>query len=320
MGVMLRTALTEMLALDVPVVGAPMFGVAGGRLAAAVSAAGGLGMIGVGSSMAPEAITAEAGRASEAAARFGIGLMAWALERRPDQFEAAVAAGPALVSVSFGDYAPWVAQLHQAGITVATQVGDVEAARVAAGHGVDLVVARGAEAGGHGRDTVATLPLLQGVLDAVDLPVLAAGGIVTPRGLAAVLAAGAAGAWLGTALLCAAEADISPAARARARAARETDTIYTRVFDIAQGLGWPPEFGGRALQNDFTQHWAGREQALASDSQASQQLAAARSREDYDTAFLYAGQGVGLVTQDRPAGAIVADLATGAEHLLSRWR
>ncbi len=317
---MLRTALTEMLALDVPVVGAPMAGVAGGRLAAAVSAAGGLGMIGVGSSMAPAAIAAQAGRAGEAGARFGIGLMAWALDRCPDQFEAAVAAGPALVSVSFGDYAPWVARLHQAGITAATQVGDVEAARVAAGHGVDLIVARGAEAGGHGRDTVATLPLLQGVLDAVDRPVLAAGGIGTPRGLAAVLAAGAAGAWLGTALLCATEADTSPAARARARAARETDTIYTRVFDIAQGLAWPPDFGGRALQNDFTQHWAGHEQALASDSRAGQQLAAARSREDYGTAFLYAGQGVGLVTQDRPAGAILADLVAGAERLLSRWR
>ena len=110
-------------------------------------------------------------------------------------------AGPALVSLSFGDITPWVGRLREAGVIVATQVGDVDGALAAAGQGVDVIIARGAEAGGHGLDAVATLPLLQGVLDAVHLPVLAAGGIVTARGLAAVLAAGAAGAWLGTALL-----------------------------------------------------------------------------------------------------------------------
>src|SRR5699024_6204281 len=115
--------------------------------------------------------------------------------------DAAIAARPALVSVSFGDYRPYVGPLQEAGIAVATQVGDVAEAVEAARAGVDLVVARGAEAGGHGRNRVATLPLLQAVLDAVDRPVLAAGGISTGRGLAAVLAAGAAGAWVGTAFL-----------------------------------------------------------------------------------------------------------------------
>jgi len=319
MGVMLRTPLTDLLSLDVPVVGAPMAGVAGGALAAAVSAAGGLGMIGVGSSGPPDAIRAEADRARLAGARFGIGLMAWALERRPDLFDAAIAARPALISVSFGAYAPWVDRVHQAGIMATTQVGDVEAARAAAGCGVDVLVARGAEGGGHGRDSVGTLPLLQAVLDAVDLPVLAAGGIGTPRGLAAVLAAGAAGAWVGTALLCCREAASSPAARARIRAARETDTIYTRVFDVALGLAWPPEFGGRALQNDFTRRWAGHERGLASDEPARQQRATSRTREDYDTAFIYAGQGVGLVDEERSATEVVAELAAGAERLLSRW-
>jgi nitronate monooxygenase len=319
MGAMLRTPLTDLLSLDIPVVGAPMAGVAGGALAAAVSAAGGLGMIGVGSSVPPDTIRAEADRARLAGARFGIGLMAWALERRPDLFDAAIAAGPALVSVSFGAYAPWVDRLHQAGIMAATQVGDVEAARAAVGCGVDLLVARGAEGGGHGRDSVATLPLLQAVLDAVDLPVLAAGGIGTPRGLAAVLAAGAAGAWVGTALLCCQEATTSPAARARIHAARETDTVYTRVFDVALGFAWPPEFGGRALQNDFTRRWAGNERGLASDKQARQQLATARTRDDYDTAFIYAGQGVGMVADERSAAEVVAGLAAGAERLLTRW-
>jgi nitronate monooxygenase len=316
---MLRTPATDLLGIDIPVLGAPMAGVAGGRLAAAVSAGGGLGMIGVSSSDSPQMILAEAGEARRAGARFGIGLMGWALADAPGQFEAALQAGPVLVSVSFGDLEPWAGRLRDAGITVATQAGHVEAARAAADQGANLIVARGGEGGGHGHDAVGTLPLLQGVLDAVSLPVLAAGGIVTPRGLAAVLAAGAAGAWIGTALLCCTEAKHGPEARARIRAARETDTVYTRVFDVAQGLGWPAEYGGRALANDFSRRWAGREDELAADESARAELAAARQRADFDVACLYAGQGVGLVTQERSATELVAGLGTGAERLLRAW-
>lgn len=316
---MLRTPLTDLLGLDVPVIGAPMAAVSGGRLAAAVTAGGGLGMIGVGSATTPEKITAEAEQARGLGQRFGIGLMAWALPGRPAQFDAAVRAGPALVSVSFGDLAPWAGRLREAGIPVATQAGDVAAGRAAADQGVDLIVARGAEAGGHGLNSVGTLTLLEGILEAVTVPVLAAGGIGTPRGLAAVLAAGAAGAWIGTALLGCPEAANTPAARARVLAARETETVYTRVFDIAQGIPWPPEYGGRALANDFTRRWAGREDELAGDAEARRALAAAREREDYDTAFIYAGQGAGLVTEERSATALVAELGVGAERLLRRW-
>ena len=316
---MLRTALTDLLAIDVPVIGAPMAGVSGGGLAAAVTAGGGLGMIGVGNATPPEWILAEAGRARDAGARFGIGLMAWALADVPGQFEATLQAGPALVSVSFGGLQPWAARLREAGITVATQVGEVDAARAAADQGADVIVARGAEAGGHGHDTVATLPLLEGVLDAVAVPVLAAGGIVTPRGLAAVLAAGAAGAWTGTALLACPEALNGAEARARIRAARETDTVYTRVFDIALRIPWPPEYGGRALANEFSRRWAGREDELAADDGARAELSAARNRGDYDIAYQYAGHGVGLVSEERPAAELVAGLAAGAERLLRRW-
>lgn len=317
---MLRTALTDLLGVDVPVVGAPMAGVAGGRLAAAVTAGGGLGMIGVGNSTAPEVILAEAEQARRAGQRFGIGLMGWALEDKPEQFEATLEAGPALVSVSFGgDFSRWAGRLRDAGVIVATQAGDVDGALAAAGQGADLIVARGAEGGGHGLDAVATLPLLQGVLDAVSLPVLAAGGIGTARGLAAVLAAGAAGAWLGTALLSCPEAANNPAARARVRAAKETGTVYGRVFDIAQRVGWPPQFGGRALANDFSERWTGHEAELAGDEQARAELAAARQRADYDIAYIYAGQGVGLVTGERSATELVAGLAAGAERLLRSW-
>lgn len=317
---MLRTAVTDLLGIDVPVVGAPMAGVAGGRLAAAVSAGGGLGMVGVGGSTEAVAIRDECQSARRAGRPFGIGLMAWVLERRPDQFDAALEAEPQLVSVSFGDYAPWVDRLHESGIKVATQVGDVDAARAAADDGVDVVVARGAEAGGHGSDAVATLPLLQGVLDAVEVPVLAAGGIATARGLAGVLAAGAAGAWVGSVLLACPEATNTPEARARVCAAAQTDTVYSRVFDIAQGIAWPPEYGGRALRNEFTDRWIGREGELADDHAARDQLSTARETADYDTAYIYAGQAVGLVKRERSATEIVARLAEGAEQLLSLWR
>ena len=168
-----------------------------------------------------------------------------------------------------------------------------------------MIVARGAEGGGHGLDAVATLPLLEGVLDAVSQPVLAAGGIVTPRGLAAVLAAGAAGAWIGTALLACPEALTDAQARARILAARETGTVYTRVFDIALRIGWPPEYGGRALANEFSRRWAGREDELAAADGAREELSAARKRGDYDIAYQYAGQGVGLVREERPAAEVV---------------
>lgn len=316
---MLRTVLTDRFSLEAPIVGAPMAGVAGGGLAAAVSHGGGLGMIGVGSATTPESITAEAATARAAGRPFGIGLMAWALERRPAQFDAAVHARPALVSVSFGDCQPWIERLHAAGIPAATQAGDTAEAKAAAGSGADFVVARGSEAGGHGRDRVATLTLLQSVLEAVDVPVLAAGGIATGRGLAAALAAGAAGAWVGTALLACPEAATSPPARVRALAAAETDTVYTHVFDIAQGIAWPPGYGGRALANDFSRHWAGREHQLAGDEHAAGQLADARANGNYDLAYLYAGQGIGLLREERPAATVIADMAETATACLTRW-
>lgn len=318
MACMLRTAVTELLDIDVPVVGAPMAGVAGGRLAAAISAGGGLGMIGVGSATEPDVIRTESEVARSFGQPFGIGLMAWALDRRPNQFEAAAAAAPRLVSVSFGNEAPWVDRLHERGALVAVQVADVAAARAAAGAGVDVLVARGAEAGGHGLDAVATLPLLQGVLDAVDVPVLAAGGVATPRGLAAVLAAGAAGAWVGSAFLACPEAANTAAARGAVCSAAETDTVYSRVFDIAQGIPWPPQFGGRALRNAFTDRWVGREGDLAADDAARQELVTERRRGD-GTAYVYAGQAVGLVRRERPAADVVRELSDGAERLLRRW-
>ncbi|WP_336208868.1 NAD(P)H-dependent flavin oxidoreductase [Nonomuraea sp. LPB2021202275-12-8] len=322
---MTRTWLTTRFGLDVPLVGAPMAGVGAGALAAAVSAAGALGMVGVSATAPAGWITqqAEIAAGGEAAGSgggrpYGIGLMAWALGDNPGQLDAVLAARPALVSVSFGPYDRYVEPLREAGIVVATQVGTTDEARAAEQAGVDVVVARGAEAGGHGRDAVATLPLLQSVLAAVRVPVLAAGGVATARGLAAVLAAGAEGAWSGTAFMGCAEATVSEAAAARLLAAGETETAYGRVFDIAQRLDWPPEYGGRALRNAFFDRWAGREEELAADDAAGASLEEARRAGDFDTAYIYAGEAVGLVRERRTAADVVAEFAT-ADKLLRRF-
>lgn len=299
---MISTWLTDRFGLDVPVVCAPMAGVAGGALAAAVSRAGALGTIGFAVGRA-EDLAREADLAKQPGRPFGIGLLAWLLDRQPGLIDAAIAAGPALVSVSFGEWAPYAEQVRAAGIAVAVQVGTVEEARAAQDVGVDVIVARGGEGGGHGRDRVATLPLLQGVLDAVDTPVLAAGGIGTARGLAAVLAAGAAGAWVGTAFLACREGANSAAGRRAVVEAAETDTIYTTVLDTGRGAVWPDGYGGRALRNQFAATWHGRED----------ELVAAGIRSDEPA--VWAGQGVGLVREERSAADVVADLA-GADRLL----
>ena len=300
---MISTWLTDRFGIDVPVVSAPMANVSTGRLAAAVSGAGALGVVAFGRATADD-VEREAAVAAAAGRPFGIGFIAWTLAGQPDLVDAAIAARPAVISLSFGDYASDVDRIKAAGIAVVTQAGTVDDAQAAVDAGVDIVVARGGEGGGHGRDLVATLPLLQAVLDEVDVPVLAGGGIATARGVAAVIAAGAAGAWVGTAFLGCTEAGNTPAARAAVLAAGLDGTVYTTAFDVGQGIPWPSEFGGRAVRNEFADTWHGREAELAT--------AGAR----LETPPAWAGQAAGLVRTERTAAEIVTDLA-GAEQLLS---
>lgn len=271
------------MGLDVPIVNAPMGGAAGGRLAAAVSAAGGLGMVGMGSSATAGQMTTELAQLN--GQRFGIGLVHWVIEDRPDLLDVAVDAGPALLSVSFGEDWEWVRRAHDAGLTVTTQVATVDAARRAVDAGVDVLVARGSEGGGHGEPAVGTLPLLAEVLDAVDVPVLAAGGVSSARAVAAVLAAGAAAAWVGTAFATCAEA-LTPVAGREALLAADGDaTELTSEYDVAAGYRWPAGIPERVLRGSPVN----------------------------------AGQGVGVVRHTITAAETVKSLSSGAENLLGRW-
>ena len=282
----------------VPLIGAPMAGPAGGRLAHAITRAGGLGMVGVAASRDEDWVRREAAVAGADGTAYGLGLLAWALE-------AALDLRPSLVSVSFGPYAGPVRRLREAGILTATQVGSLADLDEAVEAGVDVVVVRGAEGGGHGRNDLGTLPLLQLALERTDLPVYAAGGILNHRGLAAVLAAGAAGAWVGTAFLGCVEAEGSPAAKAALFGAQETG--YGRVFDRAQRAAWPREFGGRAVANAFFEEWAGREDEL--DDEDLGRFRAAVAAQDFSVAHVYAGQGVAALTGETTAADVVTGFA-----------
>jgi len=296
--------LTDRFDLQVPVVSAPMAFVSGGELAAAVSAAGGLGLIGwVGQDV--EALRKELASAAAPGRAFGIGFLAWTMRPGDEQLvDAALEAGASLVALSYGDYETYVERVTSAGAVVATQVGNLDDVRRATDAGVQLLVARGGEGGGHGRDTVATLPLLQAVLEATDLPVLAAGGIATARGLAAVLAAGAAGGWVGTAFLATHESAYRDGHKDAVVAAGLDSSLHSTVFDIGRGSPWPEEFGGRALRNAYSDTWHGREEELRADPVRT------------DEPVVWAGQVAGLVTARRPAADVVEDLK-GAEVLLA---
>ncbi len=312
---MITTPLTRWFDLTTPIIGAPMAGVSGGALARAVSQAGGLGMIGISGRHDPEFVTEQCAIPAGAQLPFGVGLMIWTLADHPELFEATVAAGPSLVSMSFGDPAPFVEPLHDAGIAVASQVNTVADAHRAIDAGVDVLVAQGTEAGGHtGQRTL--LPLLQEVLTLTERPVVAAGGIATGRAMAGMLVAGAAGVWIGTALLSCTEGLNSTAARERIRAASGDETVLTRAFDVAEGIAWPERWPGRALVNEFSREWHGRETELVADDAARERVVEARRTGDPANAPLYAGEAVGLVTVERSATDVVRELDADAEKAL----
>jgi nitronate monooxygenase len=311
----IKTPLTRWFDLTTPIIGAPMAGVSGGALARAVSLGGGLGMIGVSGAATADFVTQQCAIAAEDDVSFGVGLMVWVLDDRPDLLAATIAAEPALVSVSFGDPAPYVGPLHDAGIAVAAQVNTTADIRRAEAAAVDVIVVQGTEAGGHTGQR-AMLPLLQEAVTLTDRPVVAAGGIATGRGMAAALVAGAAGVWIGTPLLSCSEGLNSPAVRERVRAASGDETVHTRAFDVAEGFAWPERWPGRALVNDFSRTWHGREDELREDAAARRLVVDARRDGDPAAAPIYAGESVGLVVTERSATDVVLELDSDAEKAL----
>ncbi len=300
------TRLTKEWGLRYPLVSAPMIGVSGGELAGAVSRQGGLGIIGVSPANDGAWLTEEAAKIGEGTP-FGVGFIAWDLTRRPELLDTALNLGPFLVSVSFGAVNRYVGRVHERGVRLVTQVNSVEDGLRAEEAGVDAVTVQGSEAGGH-TGWASMLPLLQGLVGQVRVPVIAAGGLGTAQGVAAALMGGADGVWLGTRFVACYESLLAEPAVARILEKQETDTLLTHVFDRAMRLPWSDRYPGRVLANRFTERW----HADTLDSQAAEELHSALTQGNADVIPIYAGESVRFVTHRERAGDIVQQLMDGA--------
>lgn len=262
---MIRTRFTELFGVQHPIMSAPMAMHSGGRLAAAVSAAGGMGSFGgIHSSEPPTWVTAQAELIRAHTDRpFAIGFITPFLEFTEPYFQAALDAQPAAIALSFSDPGDWARRAKDTGCRLLCQVQTFADAELAVAAGADVLIAQGNEAGGH-TGTMSLLPLLAGLADAhPDVVLLAAGGIGNGRTLATALLAGADGAWMGTAFLATHEAvEIGDDHKAAIVASDGADTVFTRAYDIASGMPWPPAIGERVRRNAFTDAWADREAEL----------------------------------------------------------
>jgi nitronate monooxygenase len=311
----ITTPLTELLGIKHPILLAPMDLVAGGRLAASVTAAGGLGLIGGGYG---DAGWLEQEFAAAEGARIGVGFITWSLARNPSLLDLVLERQPAVVFLSFGDVTPFADKIRKSGARLVCQVQTVDQAKACAAAGAEIIVAQGGEAGGHGisRGTFALVPA---VCDAVpDVPIVAAGGVADGRGLAAALMLGASGVLMGTRFYATQEAGGLPAAKQAIVAGNGDRTIRSIVFDIARRNVWPSPYTGRVLQNEFSERWRGRESELMQQHDELDRYAEARASGDFGTAAVIAGEGVDLVSDIPPAGEVVRRIAREAETLLAR--
>jgi NAD(P)H-dependent flavin oxidoreductase YrpB (nitropropane dioxygenase family) len=314
---MIETAFTRLVGASVPIQVASMPGVSTLELVSAVARAGALGMVG-GALFSAKSLDAFLERLPrDAPGAVGVNFLVPFLD--PECIPIA-ARRTRVVEFFYGEPNPgWVQQAHALGALVSWQVGSVDEAIAAERAGCDFVVAQGTEAGGHVRGATSLLPLLSRVLDVLRVPVLAAGGLATPRDLAAVLACGAAGARMGTRFVASSESGAHPSYVKSLLAATAADTCLTQTFSsmwpdaphrvlrsaieaaerLPAGVIGEARFGDRAVPVERfsglppTADCTGHVEAMA----------------------LYAGESVTNVTSVRPAAEIIAELVAGAERL-----
>ena len=326
----MRAGLCKKLGIEIPIIQAPMGGVAGPQLAAAVSNAGALGTLPLWRADIETLRRAVRETRAQTAKPFAVNLnMEFPQEERLD---ACLDEGVPIISFFWNDPSPLVGRAKGGGAIVMHTVGTARDARRAVDCGVDVVVAQGWEAGGHVRGTVATMPLVPAVVDAVgDTPVVAAGGIADGRGMAAALALGASGVWIGTRFLAAKETSIHPEYQQRVLAAAEDDTVYSEnLFNV----GWP-NAPHRALRNSTATKWeaAGRpphgkrpgEGEIIATSKLRGNVvryqAFSPSPEvvgEIEALSLWAGQSAALVRTVQSAGDIVREINNEAKEVI-QW-
>lgn len=312
----LRTAFTTLLDIEYPIALAPMGGSAGGVLAAAVSDAGGLGLIGVGSG-GVQWMDREVELAAEGTSEpWGIGFQTWATDL--GTVMRALEHRPSAVMLSFGDPTTLATIIRESEARLIIQVVDMAEASQALDVGADVIVAQGTEAGGHG-GTRSTMPFVPAVVDLVrPTPVLAAGGIADGRGLAAALSLGASGVLVGTRFQASREAIVDAEVIKAILDGRGEDTERSRVLDIARGSKWPARYTGRTLRNDFLNRWRNRETELEGNDEAIATYLDAERKGDMDAVAVWASEAIDLITEPKSASEIVHGLAADAEETMRR--
>ena len=316
---MLRTKITDLFGLSYPIMSAPMTGHSGGRLAAAVSTAGGLGSFGGVHPDGADFVRRQIGSIRSKTDRpFGVGFITHMLPDNSHGFEAALDEKAPVIALSFGDPQPWLSRAKDAGAVTVCQIQSLEDAAEAVAAGADVLVVQGNEAGGH-TGTMNLLPFLAGVVERYpDTPVIAAGGVASGRSLAAVLAAGADGAWMGTAFLATPEAEEVPDAfKEQIVRSDGQDTVFTRLYDLIGGGPWPRGVAGRVYNNRFVQTWDGRDaEVLSRLEELASDAAEAWAKHDTEVASVYMGQSAGSVGSVRPVEDVLRDVCGEAERVL----
>lgn len=324
----MQTSLCGLLGIKIPIIQAPMGGAVGPRLTAAVSNAGGLGTIPLwGGDIATLRRKIREVRALTSGP-FAVNLnIAFTNEER---LAACLEEGAPIISLFWGESPAMVEQAKAAGAIVMQTVSTGQQGRAAVQAGADVIVAQGWEAGGHVRGAVATMALVPAVVDAVSpAPVVAAGGIADGRGLAAALALGASGAWIGTRFLACPEAEIHEHYRERVLGACESDTVYLEnLFDI----GWP-DAPHRVLRNKTVADWekAGRPEPGGRPGEA-EVIAVSGAQGpllrygcntppddadgDVEAMSMWAGQGLAMVRKRQPASETVKEIYEEACSIL----
>ena len=306
----LRTRLTELLGIEHPIIQGGMAWTATAELAAAVSNAGGIGIIGAGH-MPTEILRAEIRRAKELTDRpFGVNLML--LTPHIDELvDMVISERIHAVTTGAGNPSKYMNDLKDADIKVLTVVPSIALAKRMESIGADAVIGEGMEAGGHIGD-LTTMVLTPQLVDAVSIPVVAAGGIADGRGMAAAFALGAEGVQIGTRFMCAEECTIHPDVKAQVIRAKDRDTIVT-----GRSTGHPV----RVLKNRLSRQIM----ELDRDNKPEEiealgagKLAAAMRNGDVDMGSLMAGQAAAMVCEIQPAAEIVTEILAQAEAVMVR--
>jgi nitronate monooxygenase len=321
---MIATKITKRFGLKYPIMCAPMALHSGGKLAAAVSQAGALGSFGgLHPRKAADWLLNEiAYIRSVTDAPFALGFISDFIPAFPQFFDAALEAKPPVIAFSFGNPEPWLSRAKASGATVMCQVQTMEHARNAVAAGADILVVQGNEAGGHtGR--MSLLALLTQVLNKFpEVPALAAGGMASGRALAGALAAGAEGAWVGTAFLATPEAvEVSNDHKQRIVQSDGENTVYTQAFDIVEekvfGIKWPEGIAMRAYRNRFAERWHEREDELRRRiNEVAPEYAQKLEQRDPEETALPMGQSAAFVHDLRPAAEVVRAIGEEAERVL----